>query len=155
MTVMCSLRRTRLPQELLADRHFIRTIQSPSHVVRDASTGLYRISSKAFSPSSEDKTLSGDLEQLLLADGLHATSLKPALSRVVGSFALKIGQLRDQNLGVSHDPMWDNWYHGAITGITTKRHKENLRKNAIELIPIDQEEAAKLEAESIQRVAND
>ena len=153
MMVMCPLRRTRLPQELLADRHFIRTIQSPSHVVRDASTGLYRISSKAFLPSSEDKTLSGDLEQLLLADGLHATSLKGATSRVVGSFALKIGQLRDQNLGVSHDPMWDNWYHGAITGITTKRHKENLRKNAIELIPIDQEEAAKLEAESIQRVA--
>ena len=96
-----------------------------------------------------------DLEQLLLADGLHATSLKPALSRVVGSFALKIGQLRDQNLGALTTPCGDNWYHGAITGITTKRHKENLRKNAIESIPIDQEEAAKLEAESIQRVAND
>jgi hypothetical protein len=134
----------------MADLHFIRTIQSPNHVVKDAATGLYRVSSKAFSPSSEDKKLSGDLEQLLLTDGLHATSLRPALSRAVGAFALTIGKLRDQGLSVAHDPVRENWYHGAVSGIT-KRHQKILSREAIELIAIDQGEVAKFESLSLQK----
>src|ERR1700693_5446569 len=70
--IFIRLLRQKLPtSQLQPDLRFIRTLQSPYHIVPDEKTGLYRISSKAFSPSSADGKLSGDLEQILRTDGLE------------------------------------------------------------------------------------
>lgn len=108
----------------------------------DVAKGHYRISSKAFGPSSSDGCLSGDLEQLLVEDGLSPTILCNSLRRAVGAVSVSIGQIRALGLCVAHDPVSENWYHGAISGIK-KATKDKLRKSAVEIVPIDQEQVAR------------
>ncbi len=52
---------------------------------------------------------------------------------------------------MTHAPVPDNWYHGAIAGI-----KSNMRKRLLpcaeEILPIDQEEAARYEAAATSAV---
>lgn len=103
------------------DLRFIRTLQSPHHVVKDGQTGRYRISSKAFSPSSSDGKLSGDLEQLLQEDGLHATAMYPAVSGAVAAAAISVGRIRDAGATVEQDPVCRNWYHGAVGDISSSK----------------------------------
>jgi hypothetical protein len=144
MRLMCSIRQTLRYTELLPQYRFIRTIQS-DHVIRDEATGIYRLSSKAFGPSSSDGFLSGDLEQPLVADRLSALALYPAVDRAVGAVGLTIWQICDHSLisevAVHHDPVKRNWYHGSISGIKKKKTKDYFRLIAIELVPIDQDEA--------------
>ncbi|MBV8140882.1 MAG: hypothetical protein JOZ60_02425 [Verrucomicrobia bacterium] len=64
------------------------------------------------------------------------------MPRYVGAASLSIGQIRGLGLGVSHDPVSENWYHGAISGIK-KSTKEKLRRNAVEIVPIDQDQVAR------------
>jgi hypothetical protein len=130
---------------LQPDLRFIRTLQSPHHVVKDGQTGRYRISSKAFSPSSSDGKLSGDLEQLLQEDGLHATAMYPAVSGAVAAAAISVGRIRDAGATVEQDPVCRNWYHGAVGDISSSK-KTKLYKAAAEIIAIDQNEAARLHA---------
>lgn len=134
--------------DLLPKFHFIRTIQSPDHIVIDEETGLYRLSSKAFGPSSSDGCLSGDLEQPLIEDGLPQLILYPAVGRAVAAIALTIEQICEHEASfgvyVRHDPVETNWYHGSVFGKALKNNrklKESFRSIAKELIPIDQAEA--------------
>lgn len=145
MIVMRLTRCKRPSSRLRPELRFIRTLQSPYHIVHDERTGHYRISSKAFSPSSGDGGLSGDLEQLLIDDGLSATAMYPAVRGAVGAAAIAIGQLRAAGARPEHDPVWQNWYHGSVFGITSGI-KKKLHKAASEIIQIDQAEAARLHA---------
>jgi hypothetical protein len=124
---------------------FVRTLLSPHHVISDERTGRYRISSKAFGPSSSDGTLSGDLEQVLAADRLSPITMYPALPDPVGAASVTIGQLRGLGAKVEHDPDKYNWYHGAVTGTKSKGVKKALSDVAVEIVAIDQALAARFE----------
>lgn len=146
MILMRLLRETRPSSQLQRDLRFIRTLQSPHHIVPDEETGLYRISSKAFGPSSADGKLSGDLEQILKVDGLEATAMYPAVRDAIGAAAVTIGNILAAKATVEHDPVWTNFYHGSVLGTKAKRVKDRLREAAVEIIEIDQAEAVRLEA---------
>jgi hypothetical protein len=145
MSLMRLTRTKSLSSQLRPDLRFIRTLQSPHHLVLDGLTGQYRISSKAFGPSSSDNKLSGDLEQILLQDGLEPTAMYPAVRAAVGAASLTIKQIIDNGASVEHDPVWTNWYHGSVSGTKKQKVREKLRKAAAELIPIDQAEAERLD----------
>ena len=145
MILMRLLREARPSSQLQRDLRFIRTLQSPHHIVRDEETGLYRISSKAFGPSSTDGKLSGDLGQILRVDGLEATAMYPAVRDAVGAAAVTIGDILAAKATVEHDPVWTNFYHGSVLGTKAKRVKDRLREAAVEIVEIDQAEAARLE----------
>jgi hypothetical protein len=142
MTIMFRFRRTRKPTELLTEFSFLRTIQSPSHTVWDDLHKQYRLSSKAFSPSASDKTVSGDLEQLLLADEVPISKFKSSLRRVVALYAIQVEKIHIQQLVVSHLPVPTNWYHGGISGKITDKVKRKLKDEAVPIIGIDQALAA-------------
>jgi hypothetical protein len=145
MRLMLLLRSKWPPSRLQPEFRFIRTLQSPHHVIFDERTGRYGISSQAFTPSSSDGALSGDLEQILLNDGLVATAMYPAVHDPVGAASLTIGQIREAQATVEHDPVNWNWYHGAVRGSKPRGVKKRLSNVAIEIIPIDQARAAELE----------
>ena len=150
MRLMCRKRLLRLSSSLQPDGLFIRTLQAPDHVVPDELTGGYRISSQAFRPSGADKTVSGDLEQLLTADGLTATVLYPAVVRSVGAASLPVSAVRDVGCEVEHLPVVANWYHGGITGIGDDRRnktKRTLARASSEIVPIDANEARRFDEE--------
>jgi hypothetical protein len=141
MALMCHFRRQLPPSELEPDFRFVRTLQAPDHIVFDEHKGLYRISSKAFGPSSSDGSLSGDLEQLLVRDGLTATAMYPAVDRAIGAAALTVGQICKHGPTVHHEPVQKNWYHGGVRGIRSST-KKKLLGDAVEIVPIDQAQAA-------------
>jgi hypothetical protein len=122
---------------------FVRTLQH-YHVTYDKHLGRYRISSKAFSPSSTDNSLSGDLEELLKVDGLPATAMYPAVEHYVGAAALKVEDIRALGLEVEHQPVQTNWYHGGIVKIRDS-HKKKLEKISREIIQIDQEKSKRFD----------
>lgn len=109
------------------------------------------MSSKAFGPSSDDGCLSGDLEQLLAEDGLSELTMYPAVGRAVAAFSLKIQLICEHEwtygVGVKHDPVRENWYHGSIFGVGLKKKKlkESFRLLAEEMVPIDEVEATRLD----------
>lgn len=138
---MYYLRPKWISERLQPDFRFIRTLQSPWHLVRDEATGRYRISSKAFGPSKSDGTVSGDLEEILIEDGLDATTMYPAVRDPVGAASLTVEQVLSVGAQVSHIPVSTNWYHGGIAGTKRGRVKERLREMAQEIIPIDQARA--------------
>lgn len=146
MILMKLLRRKYPSSLLLPDLRFIRTLTSPHHVVHDDGTGQYRISSKAFGPSSSDGSLSGDLEQILKNDGLEATAMYPAISNPVGAAAITVGDIVSAGARAEHDPVRTNFYHGSVSGTKRKPVREKLRSVAIEIIAINQAEAGRLEA---------
>jgi hypothetical protein len=129
---------------LLPEFRFIRTLQSPHHLVFNEHTGRWTISSQAFNPSSSDKKLSGDLEQILVADGLDAVAMYPAVRDAVGAASVTVEQIRDATASVEHDPEPSNWYHGSVTGTKAKKVKQRLRDVAVEIIPIDHARASAL-----------
>jgi hypothetical protein len=122
---------------------FVRTLQLPDQVVYNAGLQRWEPSSAAFSPSSTDGSLSGDLEELLRADGLPPQTLYPAVPRAVGAATFTIQQARDLGVQVRHDPVWSNWYHGGALFPGTGRNqlKRALKSVAQELIAIDAAEA--------------
>jgi hypothetical protein len=147
MKIMGHLRRTRQPSELLPNYSFLRTIQSPSHTFWDELYQEYRLSTGAFKASTSDKTVSGDLEQLLVADEVPVSEFQSSLARVVGLYAIQIQKIRDQALTVSHLPVLTDWYHGGIAGNLKPRSiREKLRDDAVAIIKVDQELAASYHA---------
>jgi hypothetical protein len=138
---------------LRPDLRFVRTIQAPDQVVLNKSTGRYEISSAAFSASKSDASLSGDLEELLDGDGLDLIALFPAVNRAVAAFAFVVQDALDLGLTVNHEPMRVNWYHGGVRGnLKTRGIRQSLKERSREIVPIDQEAAARYHAEKIASV---
>lgn len=137
---MCLFRKTRSPLSR-PDLRFVRTLQAPDHLVFNKASGLYEVSSQAFSASKGDGSLSEDLEELLVGDGLDARALYPAVSRAVGASAFPVEEAISLGLSVGHEPAHTNWYHGGVRGNLNKGNKKKLQRIAQELIPIDQDAA--------------
>jgi hypothetical protein len=144
MLVMKAFRRRKALSS--PDSRFVRTLQSPDQVVYDAKQKCWRASSAAFGPSSKDRSLSGDLEELLVVDGLRADSLYPAVGRAVGASTFTVRQAQALGVAVDHDPVWTNWYHGAARfhGMNTSaigKAKKNLQNIALDFIAINEPDA--------------
>lgn len=144
---MWVIRRRWHSSKLQPEFRFIRTLRSPYHVSWDE-RGFYRISSKAFGPSSTDRTLSGDLEEILAHDGLEPDCMYPAVRDPVGAASVTVGQMRAAGAVVEHDPVMLNWYHGAASGTRKDSVKRKLAKVAVEFIEIDQALAKRLHEEA-------
>ena len=134
------------PSSLLPDGRTLRTVQAPHHVKN--ADGTWVVSSAAFSPSSSDKSLSVDLEQLLHADALDSTALYRELPRSVGLYALGVGELRHLVMDVDHRPIWPNWYHGGVQKITHGLRKK-MAQHAVAVIEIDQAAAASFQTHGL------
>jgi len=89
--------------------------------------------------------VSGDLEQVLAADGLGPTAMYPAVRDAVGAASLTVHDIQSLQANVDHDPTDKNWYHGIITGCNSKSVKRRLRNAASEIVPIDQAKAQELD----------
>lgn len=146
MCLMYLFRRKWPPSRLRPEFRFIRTLQSPHHVIFDERTGRYGISSQAFNPSSSDGTLSGDLEEVLVSDGLSPIAMYPAVRDPVGAASVTVGQIGDALAHVDHGPVRRNWYHGEVRGTKARSVKKRLSNVAVEIIPIDQARAAEFKA---------
>jgi hypothetical protein len=81
--------------------------------------------------------LSGDLEELLVGDGLKADSLFPGMPRAVGASTFTIREARSLGVTVHHEPVLSDWYHGAARGRVAQA-KKRLHKLAVVLVPIDE-----------------
>ena len=139
MITMFYLRRARSSLSR-PDLRFVRTVQAPEHIIFDKAVGRYVLTSAAFSPSSSDGSLSGDLEELLLGDGLRCDTLYPSVTRAVGAVTIKVSDAINLNLTVGHKPVRANWYHGGIRGIKGNVRRK-LKERAEELVAIDQSAA--------------
>ncbi|HTX49033.1 MAG TPA: hypothetical protein VME40_06535, partial [Caulobacteraceae bacterium] len=141
------MRLVRRPKTLVRlDLRFVRTLQSPDQVVYDSRLKRWRVSSAAFGPSSVDGSLSGDLEELLEADGLPPDALYPAVARAVGASTFTIREANALGVTVGHEPVWTNWYHGGarFPGMNTSvvnKAKKRLQGVAQDFIPIDSDSA--------------
>ena len=121
--------------------YFIRTLQAPDHIVFNKSTNLYEFSSQAFNASSGGGSLSGDLEEILIFDGLEGLTLYPSVSRGVGAAAFKVQDALNLGFTIGHEPVVRNWYHGGVRGDFKKSKKQSLKQAAREIVPIDQAQA--------------
>jgi hypothetical protein len=74
---------------------------------------------------------------------LDPIAMYPAVPGAVGAATITIGKIREVGARTEHDPEWRNWYHGSIFGITGGM-KKKLHKAAVEIVEIDQAEAARL-----------
>jgi hypothetical protein len=74
---------------------------------------------------------------------LDPIAMYPAVPGAVGAATITIGKIREVGARGEHDPEWRNWYHGSIFGITGGM-KKKLHKAAVEIVEIDQAEAARL-----------
>lgn len=111
----------------------LRTLQSPWHITPDDGTKSFRISSAAFRPSKQDKSVSVDIGQLLLEDGLAEDALYPALKQAVGLCAVSVQFIRELGLELHHDPLCTNWYHGGIRGNFNSKNPVT-RKNGSKML---------------------
>lgn len=147
MRLMQLRRKTWSSSNLQPEGLFIRTLQGPppnNHVKLEESTGRYIVCSQAFRPSTNDGCVSGDLSQIIEADGLPATALYPTVERALGAAAVPVRVIRGLGCDVEHSPEPDNWYHGGLTGIGTdkrSRIKRAIAAASFEIVPIDQDEA--------------
>lgn len=144
MHAMHLFRKSVSSSSLLPDGRVLRAIQAPNHVKN--SEGVYVVSSAAFSPSSSDKCLSVDIEQIMKRDGLNPTDLYPSMPRSVGLYAVGVDKLGELKLGLEHQPLRSNWYHGGVLHISHGLRKK-LAKAASAVIEIDQTAAAEFYGE--------
>ena len=93
------------------------------HIVPDENLGGRRISSGAFSHTSDDPDfgMSVDIGQLLDELGLSQDAMVPL---GMGAVRLQVGAVRALALRVGSDPMPDNVAHGQVWGVKdSKRSK--------------------------------
>jgi hypothetical protein len=115
-------------EPLLNDsNNLIRKINIRSHIVTDENTGGRRISSAAFSATSDDPHfgMSVDLGQSVIASGKQEADVVPV---GFGAVRLKTGNVRELGLQVGSDPETEttppNPHHGQIWGVKNKYRKK-------------------------------
>lgn len=117
--------------EIEAAETLIRRIDRTQHVVRDENFNCERISTKAFSPSSEPNGgMSVDIKRLIEQAGLDAREYVTT-PKYIGSVAFSAGAARDENLLVGYDPSPDNPYHGEVWGENRPNRFTRAQKNAL------------------------
>jgi hypothetical protein len=96
------------------DDLIIRRIDPFQHIVTDENRKCRRISSKAFSPSTNGG-MSVDIEKLILAAGLDPRQYVTT-PKYIGSVAFSAGSARAAKLFVGYDPLPENPFHGEVWG---------------------------------------
>lgn len=92
----------------------IRRISREHHVVYDHTHECFRVSSKAFSPSSGlNGGMSIDLPKLMMASGIEPREYVTNPS-YIGSVTFRSSIVRGLGLLVGSDPKPDNPYHGQV-----------------------------------------
>lgn len=115
---------------IVADDTIIRRINPVYHVVWDENRSRYRVSTKAYSPSSEPLGgMSVDIEKSILAAGLEGSEFvtNPTFT---GSVAFPAGRVRNLGLLVGYDPIFENLHHGEVwsAGMRPNRFSDQQKK---------------------------
>lgn len=127
----------------------LRTIQCPFHLQANDNNDGYRISSAAFTAGS-DGTISVDLEESLVRDGLSVTDRYPNLNGAVALVGHVIDEYQQNAFMVDHDPIPDNDHHGAARTLlknkAARKAARAMASTATFIVDINYDEAAKLGA---------
>jgi hypothetical protein len=122
--------------EIAPDSLLIRHICGLSnHVIWDDNRNCRRISTAAFSASSDDPRygMSVDIGQFLMAANLPLDAMvEPGF----GAVSLRVGPVRSTGLFVGADPiprdnaegLKENPYHGQVWGVKSPSHRRKLHK---------------------------
>ena len=109
--------------EIEPDDIIIRRINPSQHVIFDSNRGCDRISTKAYTPSSEQYGgMSVDIESLILSASLIPQNFvtNPIFTGAV-YFSAQI--IRSFGLRIGYDPIPGNPYHGEVWGPAEKPNK--------------------------------
>jgi hypothetical protein len=127
--------------ELKGDGRLIRRVSQ--HQVVSTPKGE-RLSTAVLEPSTPEYDphcgLSVDLEQLLLAEGVHPVA---HVAKAHGAIALTVASFRDRKFMVGSDPLADNPYHGNVWqdakagSKLTRGTQKALLREAVWLVAID------------------
>jgi hypothetical protein len=114
---------------LASDDFIIRRIDPDFHITKDHDTGRARISSAAFTMSSQPPSgMSVDILKLMEADGVVPQNYVTT-PKFRGAICFPVSAVRNAGLRVGHDPikdhptLADNPYHGSIWGPVDKPTK--------------------------------
>jgi hypothetical protein len=113
--------------EILDDDHVLRHIVPPHDLHPDRATGVTRVSSGAYSESS-DGGMSVDILRWMLEaqlDELHYLA-----DDTVGATKIRVKDLREMGLKVGWDPDGGHPHHGAVWGIK-QTHRRKIAKLAV------------------------
>lgn len=130
----------------------LRALQAPEFVHMDPSTNKWRASSAAFKPQS-DGTISVDLEEALVRDGLPLTHGYPRVDRAVGLVAHTVERLVKDGFTVTHVPVAGNDYHGEAAGKPSSGISRRLAAECEEIVAISGAEAERIRDEKLARQA--
>lgn len=117
--------------QIEADDTIIRRINPVQHLVDNHNTGTKRVSTKAFSPSSEENGgMSVDIEKLILEDGQEPKQFVTTPT-FTGSVSFSAKEIRDLNLRIGYDPRPENPYHGEVWGERRPNRFSKGQKNTL------------------------
>jgi len=109
---------------------------SPHQLVYDEKIRGKRISSKAYSPSSEKNgRMSVDLQRVIEEAGINAKAFVSS-PPWIGAVSFTAGSLRSENLLVGYDPTENNPYHGQVWGRFSKQIRRKLAELATPFVAI-------------------
>lgn len=141
-----------LLDQLDANLRGARTLQAPQQVAFDHGLQQYVVGPAAFRPQS-DGTISLDLEEALLSDGLPIDGAYGGVARAVGLVAHTVGRLEAAGFAVSHRPVDGNDYHGEAAGSPSRSERRALADTCEIVRAIDQVEAARQQRLDDERLA--
>lgn len=111
------------------DDGLIRHINPDHHVVFDKNAGCNKLSSGAFSESSNPPGgMSVNLERSMKAAGLNSLDMLP--NSDFGAVRLIAGDMRELGHRVGSDPLPDNPYHGAVWDIKGRKARKRIMERA-------------------------
>ncbi|WP_368507902.1 hypothetical protein [Bradyrhizobium lupini] len=114
--------------EILDADYVLRHIVPPHDLHPDPAKGTVRVSSGAYSESS-DGGMSVDIIRWMAADGLDACDY--LAEDGMGATKIRVGDLRALGLMVGWDPDTGHEHHGAVWGIKDQKQRRRISKLAI------------------------
>jgi hypothetical protein len=115
--------------EISDDSFVIRHIVPPHDLHPDHAAGLVRVSSGAYSESS-DGGMSVDIESWMIADGLDSLHY---VAGAEGATRLRVGDLRRLGMQVGWDPDSGHRHHGCVWGIKGSSARKKVARLATTL----------------------
>lgn len=112
--------------EILDQHHVIRHT-TPHDVCRNVDTGSHRLSSGAYSESTEGG-MSVDIEEWMVADGLDPLAYVTDPGH--GAVRVSVGELRARGFQVGWDPVDANPHHGEVWGISNSKRRRKIAEIA-------------------------
>lgn len=118
--------------EIENDDQIIRRINPDHHIVFDSNRNCYRVSSKAFSPSSgENGGMSVDLPKLITEAGISVEEFITTPT-FTASVIFKAEVVREVGLLVGKTPQENNPYHADVWGQNKPNRFSNGQKKALQ-----------------------